>query len=169
VPDLASGQWFPVLARLEGAVTNPYLEPVAAVWSRIAGVALLAAAAGLSVVLVYQLFDLLAHPEHRRALTSSSVIFALILLVLCGICWQAGLRLVSGRPDRSAALFSGPAWFAIGAGLIVVTALMAAAVIAARRPNLLDIQVTLFLAGIGVWCVVLAWRTGRGGPGDGKD
>ena len=45
---------------------------------------------------------------------------------------------------------------------------MAAAVVAARRPNLLDIQVTLFLGGIGVWCVVLALRTGRGGPDDGK-
>ena len=146
-------------------MTNPYLQPVAAVWSRIAAVALLAAAAGLTVVLGYQLFDLLAHPGHRRALTSSSVIFALILLVLCGICWQAGLRLVSSRPDRSATLFSRPAWFAIGTGLIVLTALMAAVVVAARRPSLLDIQVTLFLGGIGVWCVVLALRRERGGPG----
>jgi len=149
-------------------VTNPYLEPVAAVWSRIAGVVLLAAAAGLTVVLGYQLFDLLAHPEERRPLTSSSVIFALILLVLCGICWQAGLRLVSSRPDGPATLFSRPAWFAVGTGLIVVTALMAAAVIAARQPNLLDIQVMLFLGGIGVWCVVLAFRSGRGRPGAGK-
>lgn len=149
-------------------MTNPYLQPVAAIWSRIAAVALLAAAAGLTVVLGYQLFDLLAHPGNRRALTSSSVIFALILLVLCGICWQAGLRLVSSRPDRSATLFSRPAWFAIGAGLIVLTALMAAVVIAARRPNLLDIQVTLFLGGIGVWCVVLALRRERGGPGGGE-
>jgi hypothetical protein len=146
-------------------MTNPYLQPVGAVWSRIAAVALLAAAAGLTVVLGYQLFDLLAHPGNRRALTSSSVIFALILLVLCGICWQAGLRLVSSRPDRSATLFSRPAWFAIGTGLIVLTALMAAVVVAARRPSLLDIQVTLFLGGIGVWCVVLALRRERGGPG----
>ena len=45
---------------------------------------------------------------------------------------------------------------------------MAAVVIATRRPNLLDIQVTLFLGGIGVWCVVLALRRERGGPGGGE-
>jgi hypothetical protein len=31
----------------------------------------------------------------------------------------------------------------------------------ARRPTLLDAQVMLFLGGIGVWCVVLAFRRGR--------
>jgi hypothetical protein len=150
-------------------MTNPYLQPVAAVWSRIAAVALLAAAAGLTVVLGYQLFDLLAHPGHRRALTSSSVIIALILLVLCGVCWQAGLRLVSSRPDRTATLFSRPAWLSIGTGLVVLTVLMAVAIFVARRPTLLDVQVLLFLGGIGVWCVVLALRRERGGPGGGED
>ena len=33
---------------------------------------------------------------------------------------------------------------------------------AARRPTLLDVQVLLFLGGIGVWCVVLALKSMRG-------
>jgi hypothetical protein len=35
---------------------------------------------------------------------------------------------------------------------------MAAAIYTSRRPTLLDVQVLLFLGGIGVWCVVLALR-----------
>jgi hypothetical protein len=77
------------------------------------------------------------------------------------MCWQAGYRLTLDRPDRSGTLFSRPAWFAIGTGLIVVTAVMAAVILAARRPTLLDTQVILFLGGIGVWCVVLALRRPR--------
>jgi hypothetical protein len=140
------------------AVPNPYLQPVARTWARVAGIALLVAGTGLTVVLGYQLFDLVLHEDGRRALTSSSLIFGLILLTLCGICWQAGYRLVFGRPDRSGTLFSRPAWFAIGTGLVVIAALMAAAIFAVRRPTLLDAQVLLFLGGIGVWCVVLALR-----------
>jgi uncharacterized membrane protein YidH (DUF202 family) len=140
-------------------VTSPYLEPVASsVWTRVAGVALLIAGAGLTAVLGYAVFDVVVHVESRRTLTSSSVIFGLILLALCGICWQAGYRLFFGRPDRSGTLFSRPAWFAIGTGLIVVTALMAYAVFSARRPTLLDYQVILTLGAIGVWCIVLALR-----------
>jgi hypothetical protein len=139
-------------------VTNPYLTPVTTIWRRVAGIALLLAAAGLTAVLAHDIFDFLAQEPGRRALTSSSLIFALILLALCGICWQAGYRLAFNRPDRSGTLFSRPAWLAIGTGLVVVTALMAAVILAARRPTLLDVQVILFLGGIGVWCLVLGLR-----------
>jgi len=142
-------------------VTNPYLTPVASLWRRVAGAALLLAGAGLTAALVYQAFELATREENSRAFTSSSVIFALILVALCGICWQAGYRLTFDRPDRSGTLFSRPAWLAIGTGLVVVTALMAAVVLSARRPTLLDVQVMLFLGGIGVWCVVLAVRRER--------
>ena len=138
--------------------------PVAAVWRRVAGIALLVAAVGLTAVLVGQFLDLAGHEQSRRAVTISTVIFALILLALCGICWQAGYRLVFDRPDRSGTLFSRPAWLAIGTGLVVITVLMAAAIFAARRPTLLDVQVLLFLGGIGVWCVVLALRRNDEGP-----
>ena len=139
-------------------MTNPYLEPVARTWARVAGIALLVAGAGLTVVLGFQLFDLVLHETVRRAFNSSSLIFGLILLALCGICWQAGYRLAFDRPDRSGTLFSRPAWFAIGTGLIVITMLMAAVIVESRRTSLLDVQVILFLGGIGVWCVVLALR-----------
>jgi len=142
-------------------MTNPYLTPVTTMWRRIAGIALLLAAAGLTAVLAHDIFDLLAQEPGRRALTSSSLIFALILLALCGICWQAGYRLAFNRPDRSGTLFSRPAWLAIGTGLVVVTALMAVVILAARRPTLLDVQVILFLGGIGVWCLVLGLRRDR--------
>jgi len=39
---------------------------------------------------------------------------------------------------------------------------MAYAILAARRPTLFDVQVLLFLGGVGVWCVVLALRRRRG-------
>jgi hypothetical protein len=142
-------------------VTNPYLTPVTTVWRRIAGIALLLAAAGLTAVLAHDIIEFLAQEPGRRALTSSSLIFALILLALCGICWQAGYRLAFNRPDRSGTLFSRPAWLAIGTGLVVVTALMAAVILAARRPTLLDVQVILFLGGIGVWCLLLGMRRHR--------
>ena len=145
-------------------MTSPYLMPVAAVWRRVAGIALLVAAVGLTAVLGGQFLDLAGHEQSRRAVTISTVIFALILLALCGICWQAGYRLVFDRPDRSGTLFSRPAWLAIGTGLVVITVLMAAAIFAARRPTMLDVQVLLFLGGIGVWCVVLALRHNDEGP-----
>lgn len=139
-------------------MANPYLTPVATLWRRVAGVALLVAGVGLTAVLGYQVFDVASHDASRRALTSSSLVFGLILLALGGICWQAGYRLAFDRPDRTGTLFSRPAWLAIGVGLVVVTTLMAAAILAARRPTLLDLQVIAFLGGIGVWCVVLALR-----------
>ena len=146
-------------------MTSPYLEPVATIWARITGIALLIAGATLTVVLVYAVFDGMTEPDGSRVLTSSSVIFGLILLALCGICWQAGYRLAFRRPDGSGMLFSRPAWFAIGTGLVVVVALMAVTILKTRRPTLVDCQVTLFLGGIGVWCLVLAFRRRKGHPG----
>lgn len=140
-------------------MTNPYLEPVAPVWTRIAGIVLLVAATGLTAVLGLGIFDLVAHAASRRTFTSSTVVFALILLTLCGICWQAGIRLVFKRRDGQPTLFSRPAWFAIGAALIAMTVLMAAVVVSARRPTVLDYQVILSLGAFGVWCVVLAFRS----------
>jgi uncharacterized membrane protein YidH (DUF202 family) len=124
----------------------------------VAGIALLVAGVGLAGVLGGQLLDLAGNEQSRRMVTISTVIFGLILFALCGMCWQAGYRLVFNRPDRSGTLFSRPAWLAIGTGLVVITLLMATAIYAARRPTLLDVQVLLFLGGIGVWCVVLALR-----------
>jgi hypothetical protein len=125
---------------------------------------LLVAGAGLLAFLAYECFDVATNLGSRRSLTSSSLIFALILLALCGICWQAGYRLAFGRPDRTGTLFSRPAWFAIGAGLVILTALMGFVILQARRPTLLDAQVMLFLGGIGVWCLILAFRRERSHP-----
>ena len=138
-------------------MTNPYLDPVAPVWTRLAGVALLIAATGVTAVLGHALFDLAIHPASRRALTSSSVVFALILTALGGICWQAGYRLTFRR-RRQASLFSRPAWFAIGAALIFMAALMAAVIVSARPPTFVDYQVVLSLGAFGIWCIVLALR-----------
>ena len=139
-------------------MTNPYLEPVAPLWTRIAGIALLVAAAGLTVVLGLEIFDFATHPANRRTFTSSTVVFALILLALCGICWQAGFRLAFNRSGGQPTLFSRPAWFAIGTALTVTAALMAAVILSTRRPTLLDCQVVLSLGAFGVWCIVLAFR-----------
>ena len=139
-------------------MTSPYLEPVATAWARVAGFVLLAAAAGLTAVLGYSLFNLAFDEQIRRALTSSSLVFTLILMALCGICWQAGFRLAFNRPDRSGTLFSRPAWFAIGSGLGVVAALMAFAIFSVRRPTGVDYWVVLTLGALGVWCIILAFR-----------
>lgn len=139
-------------------MSNPYLEPVAPGWARAAGIALLLAAAALTVALVYLALDRIGGSGGHVAFTSSTLIFGLILLALCGMCWQAGVRLAFRRPDRSGMLFSRPAWFAIGTGLVVITILMAAVILEVRRPTLLDVQVTLSLGGIGVWCLILALR-----------
>ena len=139
-------------------MTNPYLEPVAPVWTRIAGIALLVAASGLTAVLGLGIGDFAAHAASRRTLTSSTVVFALILLAICGICWQAGFRLAFNRRGGQPTLFSRPAWFAIGTALVVMSALMAAVIFPARRPTFLDYQVILSLGAFGVWCIVLAFR-----------
>ena len=139
-------------------MTNPYLEPVALLWTRVAGIVLLLAAAGLTAALGFGIFDFATQAQSRRTLTSSTVVFALILLALCGICWQAGFRLAFHRRGGQSTLFSRPAWFAIGVGLIFITALMAAVIVSARRPSLVDYQVLLSLGAFGVWCIVLALR-----------
>jgi hypothetical protein len=140
---------------------NSYLDPVASVWARVAGIALLLAAVGLTAALGYVCFDLMVHDAAGRKLTSSSLVFGLILLALCGICWQAGFRLAFNRPGGNGSLFSRPAWFAIGTGLIVVTALMAWAIVSARRPTGIDYWVVVTLGALGVWCIILACRPGR--------
>ena len=139
-------------------MTNPYLEPVTTSWARAAGVLLLVAAVALTGWLAYQLFDLIVDVESRRSFNSSSMIFGLVLLALCGMCWQAGYRLVFGRRDATGTLFSRPAWFVIGLGLTTITAVMTYAILRSRSLTLLDGQVILFLGGIGVWCIVLAFR-----------
>jgi hypothetical protein len=35
---------------------------------------------------------------------------------------------------------------------------MAVVIVEARRPSLLDVEVILFLGGVGVWCLVLGLR-----------
>jgi hypothetical protein len=142
----------------ESALTNPYLEPVRPAWARAAGVTLLVAGAALTAWLAYQLFGLVGEAQARRSFNSSTLLVGLVLLSLCGICWQAGYRLVFGRPGGVGTLFSRPAWFAIGAGLAIMTALMAWAILRSRSLTLLDVQVILFLGGIGIWCIVLAFR-----------
>lgn len=143
-------------------MTNPYLEPVRPGWARAAGALLLVAAALLSAWLTYQAVDLFTDPQTRHAFNSSSLIFGLILLALCGMSWQAGYRLAFGAPGGTGTLFSRPAWFAIGAGLTTITALMSYAIVRVRSLTMLDGQVLLFLGGIGVWCIVLAFKRSDG-------
>jgi len=139
-------------------VPDSYFDPVASAWSRGAGIVLLVAAAGLTAVLGYALFGLVVVDDGRRNFNSSSLVVGLLLLALCGICWQAGYRLAFNRPGRNGSLFSPPAWFAIGTALIVVTSLMTYAIVAARRPTGLDYWVIVTLGALGVWCIVLAFR-----------
>lgn len=137
---------------------DSYFDPVASAWSRGAGIVLLVAAAGLTAVLGYALFGF-AVDDGRRNFNSSSLVFGFMLLALCGICWQAGYRLAFNRPGRNGSLFSPPAWFAIGTALIVFASLMAYAIVSARRPTGLDYWVVVTLGALGVWCLVLAFRS----------
>ena len=143
-----------------GPMTNPYLAPVSRGWARAGGIALLLAAVALTAALALGAIDLLGQGASRR-FTSSTLIFGLVLLVLCGICWQAGYRLAFRRPDHSGTLFSRPAWLAIGTGLVAINLLMAVVIARGRGLTLLDVQVILFLGGIGVWCLLLAMRGAR--------
>jgi hypothetical protein len=140
-------------------VPDSYFDPVATAWSRGAGIVLLLAAAGLTAVLGYAAVGLAFDEATRRSFTSSSLVSGLILLALCGMCWQAGFRLAFARPGRDGSLFSRPAWFAIGTALIVIAALMAYAIFSARRPSGLDAWVVVTLGALGVWCLVLSFRS----------
>jgi hypothetical protein len=151
-------------------LTNPYLQAAPAAWARACGWAVMVAGAVLTAIIVYEAADLIVHAESRRAFSSSSLIFGLIQLALCGMCWQAGYRLAFGRSGRFETLFSRPAWFVIGTGFTAITALMTYAIITARRPTLIDVQVLLTLGGVGVWCIVLALRRrSRASPGPQND
>jgi hypothetical protein len=139
-------------------MTNPYLQPVISVWTRIVGLVLLLATSVLAVVLARGLIGLATHEGARRHFTSSSAIFALILLALGGFCGQAGFRLAFNRPDRNGTLFSSTGWMAIGTGLVAMAGLMAFAILSVRRPVGNDILMIAVLSGFGVWCFVLACR-----------
>jgi hypothetical protein len=143
-------------------LTNPYLEPVRTSWARAAGALLLVAGVALTAWLACELWGLAVDQQARRSFNSSTLIFGLVLLALCGMCWQAGYRLAFGRQDGSVTLFSRPAWFAIGVALTAITGLMTDAIVRARALTLLDVQWILFLGGIGVWCLVLSTRRGSG-------
>lgn len=145
-------------------MTNPYLEPVSSAWARAAGVVLLAAALALTAVIAWGLWSYLGPGAPGRPFNSSTLLFGLILVALCGMCWQAGYRLAAGRPDRTGTLFSRPAWFAIGIGLVVITVLMAAVIARGRGLNVVDVQFMLFFGGFGAWCLVLAFKRGADGP-----
>jgi hypothetical protein len=135
-----------------------YLQPVTSIWVRIVGIVVLLAALALAVVLVSGIVTYATDPEARRHLTSSTVIIALILVALGGICAQAGYRLAFNRPDRNGTLFSRAGWTAIGTGLLAVAGLMAFSILSVRRPDGNDILVVVLLAAFGIWCFVLAWR-----------
>ena len=145
-------------------MTNPYLEPAPSRWVRAAGVVLLAAAFALTAAILWEIWRYLGPGTPGRPFNSSTLIFGLILVALCGMCWQAGYRLAFDRPDRTGTLFSRPAWFAIGTGLLVITLLMAVVIARGRGLNLLDAQFMLFFGGIGVWCLVLSFRRNGNGP-----
>lgn len=145
-------------------MTNPYLEPAPSTWVRAAGIVLLAAACALTAAVFWGIWGYVGPGGSGRPFNSSTLIFGLILIALCGMCWQAGYRLAFGRPDRTGTLFSRPAWFAIGTGLLVITALMAWVIARGRGLNLLDAQFLLFFGGIGAWCLVLSFKRRANGP-----
>ena len=135
-----------------------YLQPVGSGWARAAGVMMLVAALGLAAALASGIVAYATEPETRRHMTSSTVIFALIMVALGGFCAQAGYRLAFNRPDRNGTLFSRIGWSAIGTGLLAMAGLMASAIVSVRRPDGNDLLVIVVLAAFGTWCLVLAWR-----------
>jgi F0F1-type ATP synthase membrane subunit c/vacuolar-type H+-ATPase subunit K len=135
-----------------------YLRPVPPAWARIVGFVVLVAALGLAAVLVDGIVSYATQPELRRHLTSSTVIFGLVLVVLGGFCAQAAYRLVFNRPDRNGTLFSRVGWGALGTGLLSMAGLMALAILSVRRPNESDVLMIVVLVSFGIWCFVLASR-----------
>lgn len=142
-------------------MTHPYLQRVNTTWSRVAGVVLLLAAAGLTAELVGNLAHVAADATARRHLTSSDLVSALILVALSGFCGQAGYRLAFNRPDRNGSLFSRTGWISVGTGLVGIAVLMASVILSVRRPTGNDVQTIIILAAFGIWCFVLAWRGAR--------
>jgi hypothetical protein len=142
-------------------MSSPYLQPVASTWARVAGIALLAAGLACTGFLARELWLLATDGVARRQFTSSNLIFGLILLALCGFCWQAGYRLAMSRPGPNGSLFSRPGWAAIGAGLLGMAGLMSFAIVTTRSMQWNDLYVVAGLASFGVWCFVLALRRGR--------
>ncbi len=140
-------------------MTHPYLQPVVSIWTRIAGVVLLLAAAGLTALLIVDLAHIAADASARRLLTSSDLVFGLILVALGGFCGQAGFRLAFNRPGRNGSLFSRAGWIAVGTGLVTMAVLMASVILSVRRPSGNDVQTIVVLAAFGIWCFVLAWRS----------
>jgi hypothetical protein len=141
-----------------------YRQPIPAAWRRGFGIAVLLVAVGLTALLIYEAWLFVSEPGTHGRLVSSTVIFALMQLALCGVCWQAGFRLAFDLPGRDGSLFSAPAWFALGVLLIVLAALTAITVASARRPTAVDVQLILSSGGFGVWCILLAyasWKRGK--------
>jgi hypothetical protein len=145
-------------------MTNPYLQPVASAWTRAAGVLLLLVAVGVAALLAIEFVAVATGTQLLRHLTSSDVIFGLILLALGGFCVQAGYRLAFNRPGPNGSLFSRAGWAAIGTGFLAIGGLMTGAILSVRSPSGTDAQVILVLLAFGVWCFVLAWRDHPPGP-----
>lgn len=140
-----------------------YLQPVSMGWSRAVGVVLLVAAVGLAAMFGYGLFQRLSTGGTLLPATSSQLIFQLMLVVVWGFCAQAGWRMVFSRSREPGALFSWVVWLALGATLFTFTAIIGALRLqAAGAWTQRDLQVILFGAGIGGWCLWLAWKA-RGG------
>jgi hypothetical protein len=47
---------------------------------------------------------------------------------------------------------------------VILTVLMATVIARGRGLNLVDVQFMLFFGGIGVWCLVLAFKRSANGP-----
>ena len=135
-----------------------YTQPVGSAWARVVGLVVLVAALGLATALVGGIVSYATQPELQRHLTSSTVIFGLVLVVLGGFCAQAGYRLVFNKPDKNGTLFSRVGWGAVGTGLLSMAGLIAFAVLSVRRPDGNDVLLVVALAAFGTWCFVLARR-----------
>ncbi len=161
----AAGMSEPQESRPSGDVgddPNPYLQPVSRMWSRAAGVLLLAGMVALTVVIGQATVPRFLGDGPHAPFTSSSLIFILMLLVAWGFCWQAGWRLVLGQGGEPGSLFSWPVWLAIGVVLLTLTALAAGLWLADGPPGGREMYVLLSMASLGGWCLWLAWqRRGR--------
>jgi hypothetical protein len=145
----------------ESSEPNPYLLPVSTGWARAVGIVLLIAAAVLAVLLGYVLIAPILHTEAREPITSSTLIFLLMLVAALGFSAQAGWRLAVSRAHRPGSLFSWPTWLALAALVFTLTAIVATLRMTAGALTERDLQVILFGGGLGGWCLWLAWRSSR--------